>query len=304
MADTLCGVELQNWLSGKSTDVGGVIAFRCTLRILPLMVRYNSHNREIVSNFALSVFRCVSLIYNKLLELNEPVIHQNISKLAIEGVEVSFAALRYNLCDSLSVETMRSFIRAIKDSFCSALKSNYGTYNVNNVDETVCSTIDAVQMDMALHYRQSAEVNDIWRALNLDYALIEAGTGSIQLAQSVLWHDKAPDWFKDANINLKNNLHQFDQDWNVWTKWFDDRIKGIVANKTLEARRALISQDNWDRGASRINSLILGQENFHTNSIKELYVSSTKLKASGSHQDLDFFISYNEKQENYARWFF
>jgi hypothetical protein len=93
-----------------------------------------------------------------------------------------------------------------------------------------------------------------------DCASYDNGINIKKLAQSSLWHGKTPDWFSKANADLKSALLPLNQDWDVWTRWFDDRINGVKAEEVLELRRVQIEPEDWDKGAAHVNVLIRKME--------------------------------------------
>lgn len=47
-----------------------------------------------------------------------------------------------------------------------------------------------------------------------------------------------------------------DEHWDVWTDWIDDRCKGAPAIEALEVERALIANEEWEKGPRHVNGLI------------------------------------------------
>ncbi|MGH6843048.1 MAG: hypothetical protein ACREDV_13350 [Methylocella sp.] len=53
---------------------------------------------------------------------------------------------------------------------------------------------------------------------------------------------------------MKAALLAENQDWEVWTEWYDARLEGGRANKNLEIARARIPNDIWDQGPAIANA--------------------------------------------------
>ena len=55
---------------------------------------------------------------------------------------------------------------------------------------------------------------------------------------------------------MKAMLHAAKQDWQVWTIWYDDRLKGRVRDKTRELAYVRIQEALWDQGPAVVNAEI------------------------------------------------
>ena len=53
-------------------------------------------------------------------------------------------------------------------------------------------------------------------------------------------------------------LLALDEDWEVWTAWYEDRLYGATRPliEELELARVLIPNEDWDKGAKHVNGLI------------------------------------------------
>jgi len=85
-----------------------------------------------------------------------------------------------------------------------------------------------------------------------------AGTPITDLTHQPLWPntDMPPD-LETQWQDLKTNLLGLDQDWDVWTNWYEDRLAGKPLNKALELAIINLDPDEyWKKGAGVTNARI------------------------------------------------
>lgn len=99
-------------------------------------------------------------------------------------------------------------------------------------------------------------------ALSSDLTMIAAG-------QSIKWEPLWPDderaRAKSEWDKVKPTLQALDDDWDVWTDWYEARLRGgpthrnlsPAANERIEVARVLeIENGDWDEGATHVNAKI------------------------------------------------
>ncbi len=56
-----------------------------------------------------------------------------------------------------------------------------------------------------------------------------------------------------------NDLLAADEGWEVWTGWYDARLRGDPVNPELEAARVLTpTEEDWEKGPAHVNAIIAG----------------------------------------------
>jgi hypothetical protein len=103
--------------------------------------------------------------------------------------------------------------------------------------------------------------NDVWRSVSMDiYTVKEEGDPdrSIgRLATRPLWPDGPPDWVLEHWQALTSELLKLDHDWDVWIRWYEDRLYGRPFNEALEvARVSEITEEEWEQGPAVVNARI------------------------------------------------
>ncbi|MFN3226124.1 MAG: hypothetical protein ACE360_07740 [Hyphomicrobiales bacterium] len=92
---------------------------------------------------------------------------------------------------------------------------------------------------------------------------------SLQLGKDVsrkrLWPGETPDLSISRWENLCKELVPLKEDWEVWTDWYDARLRGgpthpelsAAANERIEVARVLeIDEEDWEQGPAHVNAKI------------------------------------------------
>src|SRR3954454_12067058 len=100
-------------------------------------------------------------------------------------------------------------------------------------------------------------------------------------ASQRLWLTRIPTWTETAWNRLKGQLLNLDQNWEVWTEWYEDRLHGQPANESLELARAIIPDEIWHRGPAAVNARI-----------RELIADHARFRSVDPPQIFNFSLSY------------
>ncbi|MEO9903868.1 MAG: hypothetical protein ABJF28_23980, partial [Nisaea sp.] len=99
-------------------------------------------------------------------------------------------------------------------------------------------------------------------AASADAAAIESGITAAALCRMPLWPHAIPDEIAADWSRLSALLRDLDPNWSVWTEWYEDRLRGAGDPRSrplieeLEVERALILDEEWEKGAAHVNALI------------------------------------------------
>ena len=102
----------------------------------------------------------------------------------------------------------------------------------------------------------------LWAQVELDANAIANGLSPGQLVRTPLWKAPVPKFMSDAWPSLKAGLRSSDQNWQVWTDWYDDILRGTdhpdsrPLIEELEVARVLIPDADWEKGPAHVNALI------------------------------------------------
>jgi hypothetical protein len=99
--------------------------------------------------------------------------------------------------------------------------------------------------------------DDLLKSMAADADLLDQGVSPVSLAlSSTLWPGPSPDWAFNEWTELENALLDANEDWEVWTDWYEARLKGGEADQVIEVARATIPTSVWHQGAKVVNGQI------------------------------------------------
>jgi hypothetical protein len=98
-------------------------------------------------------------------------------------------------------------------------------------------------------------------ALSIDATRIEENAAATVIASSLL-SPNSPSasalWSARAALVLwqwmKETLHAADEDWDVWTIWYEDRLEGCVRGEERELAYVRTEDDRWRQGPATVNA--------------------------------------------------
>ncbi len=110
----------------------------------------------------------------------------------------------------------------------------------------------------------SAARSAAWATVAEDATVVETSGSADALMRSPLWTGGVPDNIREDWNWLKVSLLALDEDWWVWTDWYEDRLYGSEHGRPLieelERGRVLIPDADWDKGPKHVNALIADLE--------------------------------------------
>jgi hypothetical protein len=250
--------ELERWLEGKPREWAVVIAARAALRVVPLLATvFGPRGGELEKagrDIILPVFRGVAASW-------------------VAGTWPSYGTDldAYAAYTTSALET-RSYPPAAAEATAAA-DAAYATAAADTAlrTEAACA---------AAEYAAKAEawagmLNDnvrkaddrgagVWAAISADATALEAEGGfkelPTDLAIKELWPTGIPTWAKRNWTKLRSALLKANEDWDVWTDWYEARLYGISAGflpkASLEIARVTIEEKVWEQGPKVVNAHI------------------------------------------------
>ncbi len=94
------------------------------------------------------------------------------------------------------------------------------------------------------------------RTLSIDATHVDQGAIVAYIADSPLWPGDPPPEIVAHWTEMKRDLLAFEEDWDVWTDWYEERLAGKRSNKKLEIARATIPNEIWEEGPAVVNAHI------------------------------------------------
>ncbi len=246
--------ELEAWLGSKGRDAASPIAARAALRVLPLVVEFSSEDWEARSaTIVLPMFRAIATSWfvgrwpkQELVGLRSAIARS-----------ARFAADSAAFASVSAASTVRSTASAA-ESAASAADSAASAARTA-ADSSVRYPADSAIRSASL----SVELSVSWQEIFADADRLDEAQASRDLMRFPLWSGGAPlGLLADRWRTLKHALLALDTNWQVWTDWYDDRLRGFDNSGSrpliegLERARVLIPNEDWDKGPKHVNALI------------------------------------------------
>jgi hypothetical protein len=239
--------KLQAWFGRNVADRWRLdaammaVAVRAVLRALPAIRPSASKQPGAV----LSVFRC----------------------MAAPWVNVAFREYSYSLLSQAAatawtdnrVRDEAALLPARAARAAARMIGSRGSARVDAADDAIAFAADAGASLVERALADSARA--CFAAAAAPDAAFFAGGGSVaELISRRLWPRSEPDWSRAAWEGLKRALLDADEDWDVWTRWYDARREGLAASDAIEVFRVFQPADFWLQPSGRINRAIKDRE--------------------------------------------
>ncbi len=234
--------DVLNWLNSQPREVNIVIASRTAMRVFPIIGRV-FHRREkepseLRTTVVLPIFRVIAISW---IAAKYPTHNMALRKNATAASDATDAAVTAAASDAAIFAA---------DAATTAVFANE--------DATAVFAASAAAATTATTGVFAADAA-IYKALSTDADIIDKGGSVSELIDSPLWSEQVPQWFEENWQQLQSQLSSTDatdENWQVWTNWFNARITGTPAIEKLELARATIDNDIWKQGPKVVNAHI------------------------------------------------
>lgn len=221
--------ELRDWLKDKPREWSVVIAARAGLRVAPQLGAFGFV--DVGGSSDIITFRAMSTTW---VAATWPGRRAELRVAARMAAKAAKAVFRMDAAPPAAARTV------------------YGRVAARSAVQVVDAAAIAV------------EGHDIWDAVSADATALEAsqpmGLRPADLAIQSLWPTGAPGWAMDNWRDLKKAWLEANQDWQVWSDWYDARLLGAteygLPNENLELARVMIADEIWQLGPKFVNGYI------------------------------------------------
>lgn len=93
-------------------------------------------------------------------------------------------------------------------------------------------------------------------ALQWDGAAIAGGASIRDVLARKLWPRAKPRRVAQLWKDMKRDLLAANGDWEVWTQWYEARLRGRASSEVLDLARLIIKNDIWQQGQALVNDEI------------------------------------------------
>jgi hypothetical protein len=221
---------LEGWLRSQPIEFSTVLAARVALRFLPNFC--NQDEGDLKDDTAvrqlLALFRTINIIW---------------------------LAFRY--------PTQAARISAL-NAFISAYGSDTDRFSASHVVALAARTVVADNINSSVRAAftaatiatRTASGNPHTAAFLGDIDALENGLGARELASQSLWSEALSKSDEPLWAKMKADLIARDEYWEVWTDWYEARLKGRPVFDALEVARTDVADDIWKQGPKVANAEI------------------------------------------------
>ena len=115
------------------------------------------------------------------------------------------------------------------------------------------------------HPEIAGHISGLWGAVSLDGEFLSPDNSRetqapdslvTRLSEMALWPGGIPVWASRHWSEFKSSLPD-DEEWQVWTDWYEARLKDQPIDEVLEYNRINIKKKDWDKGPAHINEMVI-----------------------------------------------
>jgi hypothetical protein len=222
------------WLKEQSDDIAVVFAARAALRVIPAITLspWPGSARSTTPEIMLRAFRAVAAAWAVAAC---PGQRDHLNKAA--------RAALIGLGDLNAPSPIRAVVYAAATASGEAGAA------------TRASTVVGYALD-AVGSKGRDAFDHLLQALATDAGILSDGFSAVTLANSQLWPGRPPAWVSADWGELRASLLDLDENWEVWTVWYDERLGGTTTNQDLEVARVLIEDNVWSQEPKKANAHI------------------------------------------------
>lgn len=228
------------WLNTQPREVAVLIAARAALRMLPAQEEYltwSSRRSEADSSVTLSAFRAAATGWVAGMWPAHAVALRAAGRSASSAITETELRLRKHVPTAIG-------IRAAEATQASMNLAALTAFAVAAPDSANASAY-AANVAPVVYSAATVTLEEEIQGVIAGHSLAGA-----------LWQGNVADWVLLSWNRIKSLLLGLDEDWEVWTDWYEARLRGDPANEALEVARVLIPDDIWKQGPKILNAKI------------------------------------------------
>ncbi|WP_417841485.1 hypothetical protein [Terasakiella sp.] len=230
--------DFGEWLKGQDRQVAIGMAARIALRVLPI---------------------------------EEKGLFQNVSSIFVQEVLIYFHVSATAWTSSLNSDKHLD-VRKEAVFFAHSLTSDelYGCVADAVISESsylYSSKVASISHSLlSVHAMESGFLLEIFEEIANDVDFLKEGNSISELMLRPLFSTELQSILQQYWGNLKNKLLSLNENWQVWTNWYEDRLvggprpNGRLVIEALERERVLLPDEDWEKGAAHVNALIVEME--------------------------------------------
>lgn len=290
MADLKTLDDVERWLKepGRAPDQIVVLARRAALRAVPALTMSlpaPEARREARLHYVLACFRAAAASWA-------------FTEYPIAGAEIAAASA---VAAANTIRPPEGVYDVARATAAAARASTAA--KANGLDKAADLAIAAiVAAANAVRGADAHIANNAFGDTRADTALFAAvkdanlmrdWTAPDDIVKSPLWHD-VPVWAQGRWSDFCKLLVAAREDWDVWIKWYEQRLQGAPLGLPLERALLELSDDEWEQGPAHVNRRLkeITNESLGTGEREEELVSPVEPEPGAKIATLDDLSSW------------
>jgi hypothetical protein len=251
-------VKLEAWLHTQPREVSATFAVRAALRVLPLVwtARDEGSKGDLFADIVLPVFRATAVAWVMARYPGRQLLLRATGAAAVASASIPRTAAPFVVIAATSAATAANsptLASAAASAACgadAAARAAYAEFGKGfslGFNLTLSTALGAEPVTATL-----------WSAVSLDATRVEEGAAASDIAGLSLWPQpqSLPGRLRFLWEGLHAELLVAKQDWDVWTDWYEARLRGDPVMENLEIARATIRDEIWNQGPAVVNAEI------------------------------------------------
>lgn len=226
--------KLEKWLEGRDKRVCVAIAARIALRVVPFLEKAAYKHGDVI---ILPSLYAISTSW--------------------------FASIKPE--HDLGSATIAAVILSAPISTAPAYAAVYAASNASAI-AAAANAVTAVSAAALSSSATAAIISNVWQGISDDVTFLEEGRTVEVLMERPLFLGEMGSELTKRWQSMKEALLSLNENWQVWTNWYEDRLvggprpNGRLVIEALERERVLIPGEDWEKGAAHVNALIVEME--------------------------------------------
>lgn len=252
MTEITSSRELKEWVKEQDQQTCAAIVARIALRLVPFLEEAVHKHSDIIvlpSLYAIST----SWFTGVMLD-------QNVDSAALFASSFADTATSSAISSAFS----GSFVATATATAATAADVALFASSSSFISTTSVSAASASAAYLAAS--DATIIQNIWQEISQDVTFLEEDQTVDTLMERPLFLGEMDTELKKRWLSMKEALLSLDENWQVWTNWYEDRLvggprpNGRLVIEALERERVLIPDEDWNKGAAHVNALIVEME--------------------------------------------
>ena len=218
--------EIEQRLQGVDHKLRAVVAARCALRVLPLLIHNNNNKR-------------VNFSYWKKTERSKHLLAVwNALRYAVNADAAANAAFATNATNAAAdTANAAAFAAFAADAAFAANAAARAAFDIQQTTITIAIELDLQRIQSPSQTKQILSAQ--------------------QFAALPLWSEDVPDDWQQLYQRFKQAVLDLNEGFEHWLVWYEDRVKGVPLDQDVEKKWFSIPEEVKKQGAKATNAYFM-----------------------------------------------